>query len=183
MKRRITLFLALLMASAFTSCSTRIYSISSGYQPVLNNSVETNKTKGEVITQVLAFLTENGSSIGLVDRESGIITTNEESFLGKDTQIKNGTLIDADAYVVSGVPPKSLGNTNMMGDRIDPYEISGYWSVRISEEGSITKVNIIASNLKCKYRKVVLGMASSTYVDVSVESTGVFENKLINYIK
>ena len=183
MKTKITLFLAIFIASAFTSCSTRIYTIDSGYQPILNNSVETTKTKDEVFAKVLTFLTENGSSIGLVDRESGIITTNEESFLGKDTQVKHGILIDKEAFVVSGVPPKNLGNTNMMGDRIDPYEITGYWSIRISEEGSVTRVNVIASNLKCRYRKVILGMASSTYVDVTVKSTGVFEDKLINYIK
>ncbi len=44
-------------------------------------------------------------------------------------------------------PPKSLGNTNLVGDRIDPYEITGSWSVRISEEGSNTVVNVTASNL------------------------------------
>ncbi len=183
MKKQITILLALSFLCAFTSCSTRLYEINSNYQPVSNNYLETPQTKAEVITNVLAFLIENGCSIGLVDRESGIITTNEESFLGKDTQVKNGLLIEPEAYIVSGVPPKSLANTNMVGDRIDPYEITGYWSIRIVEESALTKVYITASNLKCEYRKVVLGMASSTFVDVPVKSTGVFEGKLIDYVK
>ncbi len=182
MKTKIITLIAIVIS--LTSCSTRLYPINEKYKPTDNGVFVTNMPQKEVISKLVAFLTENGNSIALIDRESGIITTTEISFLGKDTQVdKSGNLVDCDAYVVSGVPQKSLANTNMFGDRIDPYEITGFWSIHLTTQGSETEVSIKATNLKCKYRKVLVGMASNTYVDVPVKSTGVFETKMIDFLR
>ncbi len=67
--------------------------------------ITTTKSVDEVWSKVIDLFAIKGLSIKIIDKLSGLLTSDPFSFLGKNTiETETGTLINTSAWVVSTIP-------------------------------------------------------------------------------
>jgi hypothetical protein len=142
-------------------------------------TIETNKSFEQIWSDVIDFMTSKGTSIKIIDKASGIIVTDEYSFIGSFTyEDKSGNLRNPNAYVVLS---KLIG---AFGHLINPDYATCNFNVRVKQLPNGTSVTINLVNLKAA---VVLGRdmygRGSHWKYYSVRSTKVFEKELAEKLK
>lgn len=142
-------------------------------QPLLKGTYQTsayidssNKSFEEVWEKVIDVIAENGISIKVIDKTSGIITTETHSFITSFTLEKNGAPKNPDAWIV--VRDEGMGNIETL---------TGNFNIRVKVQEGNTIISIKINNIKAN--KYMFG----TSVPFPAQSTGVFEKLIIESVK
>ncbi len=142
-------------------------------------TIETKKSFEEVWTNAIDYVTGKGTAIKTIDKASGIIVTDEYSFINSYTfEDKSGNLKDPDAYVVLNTIRGGFGNI------IKPSYVTGNFNIRVKQlpNGSTITVNLV--NLK---GAVLSGTniygGGGRWVYYKIKSTNVFEKELAEKLK
>ena len=146
---------------------------------IINNaphsySFTSDKSFDEVWSNVIDFISLKGVSIKNIDKESGLIVTDEYSLTGSYTyEDKNGSLKNPNAYVVLQKRKGGFGNT------IKPDFIHGNYNIRVKPEKNGTSITINLVNLIAgvTVNKNIYG-GGGNMVYYVVKSTNVFEKEL-----
>lgn len=164
------LLITLLLVGCFT---TKTIPLKNQYQTTPFQSTSTNN-KDVVWDKLIDLFAQNGLSIKIIDRSSGLIVSDRSS-LTWTHEDKNGKLIKPNAFVVLA---KQIDvNKNV----VKPGGVSGEWNVRIKDNGSSgTIINVNLVNLK----ETVSGYKIAPYdKDIRGVSTGNFEKIIFDNIK
>lgn len=134
-------------------------------------TITTTKSVDEVWSKVIDLFATKGLAIKIIDKSSGLITSEKYSFLGTNTtETENGTLTNPSAWVVCTVP------------KLD--KLAGAWNVRVKSDGAgKTIININITNLEAQiiFPKSVYGYEKTMNYDV--KSTGNFERLISDLVK
>jgi len=185
MKRLCAFFLLTLYLS---SCATKIIPIKGSYpsQPII---VTSDKSVSEVWDRLIDLFAQNGLSIKLIDKSSGLIIS-DNSAITATWEKKDMTLYHPDAYIVTskyfnGKAYAEVGITQLASNKADlknPSVCRGEWNVRIKPAGSGSSINVNLVNVK--YQAVNLSLRGTEWVNLTnFRSTGNFEKKIADMIK
>lgn len=129
---------------------------------------ETSKSVDEVWTNIIDFFASNGISIKIIDKESGLIISEGNSFKDRYTYEKaDGSLFDKSAYIV-------LNKISYGGEQQKPQIVTGEWNIRIKPLNGRTSVAINLVNIEAS--------AEQNFVFTG-KSTGEFEKFIFEQIK
>lgn len=149
-----------------------------GTYPGSHFSTETDLGYEEVWNKVIDYFAMNGIPISVIDKNSGLIVSSNVDFVNTCTREVDGKPLDADAYVV--IPTVRGGFGNILTPNSSSWDILGQWNVRIKDNNGKTSVSINMVKLDCIHRTRSL-YGGSTEEKIPVKSTGVFENRLLQY--
>lgn len=155
-----------------TSCFTiKTIPLKGTYQetPII---IMSDNNKDVVWDKLIDFFAQKGLSIKIIDRSSGLITS-EETQLTWTHEDKKGKVKWPQAWVA--IPMK-----NMSGTIINPESVSGEWNVRIkatADNRTSINVNIVNIRRGDRYDK------SISYTISAGRSTGIFEQIIASAIK
>ncbi|MBA4848754.1 hypothetical protein [Emticicia sp. BO119] len=142
-------------------------------QPLLKGNYQTtayidssSKTFDEVWSKVVDVLSENGISIKIIDKTSGIITSENHSFINVFTLEKDGAPKDPNAWIV--VRDEGMGRIQT---------VSGNFNIRIKTVNDKTVISIKLNNIEA------LKFGGGMRVPFPAQSTGVFEKKIAELVK
>lgn len=138
--------------------------------------ITTATPKDLVWDKLIDLFAQNGLSIKIIDRSSGLITS-EAARLSWSNETKNGELVNKDAIVA--VPQKIFNGKTVKYD-----VITGEWNVRIKagiKDSTIINVNIV--NIKETYYSIDNKSFPIITNLPTARSTGVFERTIVNAIK
>lgn len=175
MKNIITL---LIISLTLTSCgSIKAIPIKGTYleKPFI---VYTDKTIDEVWSKVIDIFATKGITIKIIDKASGLIVTEDYSFLKSYTfETVTGKPANPNAMVVCS------RIVNGLGDHMIPEKITGSWNVRVKSENGKTVININITNLVASryFPPSQYTVKQTLYLDV--KSTGKFEEQIAEMIK
>jgi hypothetical protein len=143
----------------------------------------TTWSKDQVWDKVVDFFAQNGLSIKIIDKSSGLITSDHTKLIAS-FEDKKGLLMKKDAWIVL---PKEINPRTTKPYPIE--EVYGEWNIRIKEvpqKGTIINVNLV-NITTTRYTAVGTGF-SSTSIPKQVpvydyKLTGNFEKRIIDLIK
>jgi hypothetical protein len=128
--------------------------------------------------KVVEYLVEKGIAIKVIDKSSGLLTTESTSFLNSFTwENKDGSLMNPGAYVVCN---KVRGPLQMTSS-LKPTVLNGQWVFLFKQEGEKSYLVIRLANTQGKVAEVQVGndTESSGYsYNLEVKSTGQFEESI-----
>lgn len=163
-----------------TSCGTS-YKIIGAYSDG-NEFGETSLSYEEVWSKIIDYFAVSGIPITNIDKTSGIIISNNVSFENYYTrEDKKGNLVNPNAFVVIPTIKGGFGNILEPNAKLTgEWEMYGDWNVRIKSNGKGgTIINVNLLNLRCFYGGS--GMLGKT--KIPIKSTGIFEKKMLDYLK
>lgn len=181
MKKMVFVFIILFQT---VGCVPKIYPLKGIYPDKPFEGISSSP-KEKVWDRVIDFFSQNGLSIRIIDKSSGLIisgatvlsATNEDNF---------GMLLNKKASVVYN-QIYDPGTRKIM----KPTSVAGEWNVRIKDsEGGKTIINVNLVNVVC-----YVGTTSGVVVNMSqsgnamnnskftAKSTGVFEKNIFDIIK
>jgi hypothetical protein len=134
-------------------------------------------SKDQSWKNLIDYLTEKGIAIKLIDKASGIITTEPTSLLNAFTwENKDGSLTNPDAFVVCSKVRAPL----QIASSLKPTELRGQWVFLFKEEGEKNYLLIRFTNGYGKVLETTSGdSGSSAYTyNLDVKSTGLFEKQV-----
>lgn len=131
-------------------------------------TITTTKSVEEVWSKIIDLFATKGLSIKVIDKSSGLLTSEPFSFLGMNTvETENGTLANPSAWVVC------IYN--------NPLKIEGAWNIRIKPDGTgKTIININITNLLASTTLPKEAGGRTLFYDV--KSTGNFEKIIASFI-
>ena len=139
--------------------------------------VESDKSKDQVWQNIIDFFGQKGIGIKIIDRSSGLITTDayRMPFTYEDSK---GNLVDKGAYlVISKIV--SHGFNGATSTTLEPYYVTAEWNIIIKEENGKTLININIVNPK--YSDI--SRTNEPFSTGGCLSTGVFEKTIADIIK
>lgn len=139
----------------------------------------TEKSRDKVWDNIIDFFATNGISIRIIDRSSGLITSDKTALTWTYEDAK-GNLENPAAWVV--IPKQIDPGTNKP---VNLSTIAGDWNIRIKEtEDKKTLINVNLVNIQGQSAVYSLLSTVPTIVQVSGgKSTGVFEKLITDIIK
>lgn len=171
-----TILLLLLITGLF-SCSPVVTPFKGNYGETFN--ITSDKSVDEVWSNIIDIFAQKGVSIGVIDKNSGLITSGQTSFLSSYTfEDDNGNLKDNNAFVV-------VKKLSMAGQQIKPSIILGSWNVRLkktADNKTNINVNLIVDNVQGQYRNMD-GRYVGEYYPLEAKSTHVFEKFIAEQIR
>ena len=182
-----TLFVITIAILTF-SCTPKIYPVQNHYAD-LPYTVRTENTFDNVWDKLVDLFAQNGLSIKLIDRSSGLIVS-DNSPITTTWEDKHGDLVHPDADIV--VPKMKqndwqvfipfFGGYYKKSELKNPSVVRGEWNVRIKKdgEGAIINVNLVNVTYEDwdRVRKVSMIRNLSDF-----KSTGNFEREIAEFIK
>lgn len=174
---------------SFISCSMKIIPVKGNYpQPPIQ--ITTQKTFDDVWDKLVDLFAQNGFSIKIIDRSSGLLIAGSTN-MPATYEDKNFKLVDPNAFIVVpkyydqgtqkyypvtkvGAGPYATKEYLEMTDRV-----SAEWNVRIkkSDSGTLINVNLVNLSYTIVYDKTPQMKPLTEY-----KSTGVFEKLIIDLI-
>lgn len=138
----------------------------------------TDKSFETVWSNIIDLFAQKGLSIKVIDKSSGLITSEKTSLLSNYSFEKdNGLLENPDAWVV-------INRSTYAGTTLPPQVLSGEWNVRIkSIENNKTSININLTNINGSYRSAGGQYAAAMNVEYTGKSTGKFEQIILKLIQ
>lgn len=152
---------ALVLCMFLSSCATPMLL---GEYPSNAYTITTNKSINDVWDNVVDWFFSTQTPIALIDKDSGIITSGKISLRSFATDERNKAPRDKNQYVVI---PEDWTPEGLI--------INGKVTGRVKREGEKTKVSVFLGDLECI---PMIGTVRS----VEIKSTGVFENKWLEYV-
>jgi L-arabinose isomerase len=127
--------------------------------------------------------TTKGLAIKTIDKNSGVITTDNTSFINSYTyETKDGNLANPYAMVVCN----KVRGLLTLSSLIKPDVITGQWAIRVKEDGNRTIVDTKLANVVGKVviqnPPVNVQTVAETH-NLIVKSTGVFEKTIEDVLK
>lgn len=173
MKKIIIPLVLLLIAG----CTTVIVPLKGTYE---KPAFVSSKNVDQVWSNIIDMFANHGISIKLIDKASGLIVSEETSFLDSFTfEDPNGNLRDNTAIVVL--------NTIKYGEvQQVPQFVTGSWNIRIkpnAEDPNKTDVNVNLLNIKAEFHYYGGSYVPPRHYIFEGKSTGVFEKKIFEMIK
>lgn len=182
----------LLSVIVLTSCSTKLIPFKNTY-PTTPIIVQTTSSFDQVWDKLIDVFAQNGLSIKLIDRSSGLILSGK-AVIPASYEYTNGNLVEPNAFIsiitykANGrIAPFYLATIGPYAsdDQIKNIKVYGEWNVRVKklETGgcsinvNLTSVTYDSYNSSLKYN-VEKSMDKAQY-----RSTGVFENLISEKIK
>lgn len=184
MKRFIAWMTVLMVMS---SCTSKIYPVKNSYA-TLPFLVKSDKSFDQVWDKLIDLFAQNGLSIKLIDRSSGLIISDYSAILAT-WEDKDNDLVHDNAYVV--IPKyknKNLqayvpivGTYYKKSDLKKPVILRGEWNVRVKKDADGSSINVNLVNVFHFYTDSK-GIAHKESMDEYV-STGNFEKAISTIIK
>lgn len=177
MKNIILLFA---ITTILCQCSPKIVPIKNTYQDKPFTGVSDNN-KDTVWDKIVDFFAQNGLSIRIIDRSSGLIVSNITALTWTHENAKGG-LIDPAAWVV-------LNKVYYQGSTkyVLPVSVTGEWNIRIkSIADNKTNINVNLVNLKYNSPtdQPTVVIKDKKYIPLfQTKSTGKFEEKIFDIVK
>ena len=172
-----TMFLLFLVSIVFVGCGPTLQVVKGNYQ---NKPFEiySDKSQDEVWKKIIELFSTNGISIRLIDKSSGLIISEKNSFTSNSTvEDDKGIPKNPSAFVVCDKAHYTI-NT------YEPYLVTGEWNIRIASKNDKTLININLLNIQYRYKtEIFLTQGQDIGVLGSGKSTGVFEKTIADYIK
>ncbi|HTI12517.1 MAG TPA: hypothetical protein VL832_28285 [Puia sp.] len=173
-----------LFASLFMlSCSVQFVAPKGNY-PKPPIAYHSNKPVDKVWDNLIDVFAQNGLSIKIIDKSSGLIVSERKS-LSFTVEDKKGKIKNPSAFVI--MPRITYEGFD---DAILPYHVYGEWNVRIKAEGQGTLININLLNFNADYGDPK--SENSLYYQklrrkyqgsLDGQTTGIFENIIATSIK
>jgi hypothetical protein len=155
------LLASLIILFFLSGCDNRLVPLRGNY-PDRSYEISIASTKEQVWNKAIEILLSRGYAIKFSDKNSGVITTDNISFLNAYTwETKDGDLINPNAFVVC----TRFRGAFTFAPSIDPHILTGQWAILIKQENDQVVLNISLANAVGKIE---------TY-NLTVKSTGVFE--------
>jgi len=175
MKNRLMILTVLLSAFLLlSSCAAK--QLSRNYQQV--HKTYSSKSKDEVWKKIIEFMAINGVSPQVLDKESGLIVSQDMDFVSNYTfEDGDGGLENPKAWIV--VEDYSYDSMLL------PYQlesITGIWNIRVAEEAGKTLINVNLVRLTGNWYGTA-GANRNQRVRVNAQSLGNFEKMIMNYVQ
>lgn len=166
----------------FAGCNNKVIPLKGVYQDK-PFEFTASAPKEDIWNKLIDVFTAKGLAIKTIDKNSGIITTDNTSFLNSYTyENKDGSLATPDAMVVCS----KVRGTLTLSSSIKPDVITGQWAVRVKEDGNKTIVDTKLANAVGKViiqNPLVNGQTVAETHDLIVKSTGIFEKTIEEALK
>lgn len=177
------IFTLLLLATILLPSCGSYKPIFMGTYPQSMRTEETSKSVDEVWSKVIDFFASEGIAINIIDKSSGLITSERTPFTEMTTEEDGkGNLINPNAYIVAVPLAGGFGNKLPLDN--GRYNITASWNVRVKNIDGKTSITVNVVNLTGSYQNPTSKFSSSgTIVPVQVKSTGVFEESILNLLK
>jgi len=159
----------------FPSCTLKFSNLKGTYldKPY---EIQTDKDYEATWSNIIDLFAQNGLSIKLLDKSSGLIISEKTSFIKHYTyENKKGQLIHADAWIVLAKPKTS--------NPMSPTDITGIWNIRIKKSGTGTLININLTNIDAYAKIRPTAYIASSEIKYPARSTGIFEQQIADLIK
>lgn len=155
------------------SCAPKIVPIKGNY-PDKPFEVISDNNKDIVWDKTIDFFAQNGLSIKIIDRSSGLIIS-DKTQLKYSRENKKGELLAKDAWVVLDAS-YDPGNRKLVPLK----DVTGEWNIRLKDAGSgKTNINVNLVNIIA-----YAGIGKDLYVQpLNAKSTGNFEKLIAEKIK
>jgi len=139
--------------------------------------ISSPKTFDEVWGKTIDMFAQNGISIKLIDKSSGLLVSDISS-LTWSFENDEGKLSKPEAYVVI----EKIIDPGPMRP-MKPNRVTGDWNIRIKSDSSgSTRININLVNIKAEMILPSHNGVSETW-EIQARSTGNFEKSIAEYIK
>ena len=167
---------------ALTSCNNKVVPLQGAYQDKPYQIV-TTASKDQVWNKLIDLFTAKGLAIKTIDKNDGIITTDNTSFLNSYTWERKGSVLaNSDALVVCS----RVRGLFTVSSSLKPTALTGQWAVRVTQEGDKTIVDTRLANATGKVEIENTGLygypVKETH-DLIVKSTGLFEKAIETALK
>lgn len=180
--------LLLAFLPSLVSCfSAKIIPVQGSY-PATPMTFSSEKSTDQVWDKLIDLFAQNGLSIKLIDKSSGLIIS-DNSAITATWEGKGGVLYHPDANIV--VPKYLNSNLQMQVGITYPYPdrkiikkadiVHGEWNVRIkkAETGTLINVNLV----NVQYETPTLKGGTQLKTLTTYKSTGRFEKMIADFIK
>jgi hypothetical protein len=152
-----------------SGCDNKLIPLRGNY-PVIPYEISTTSTREQAWNKTIEILLSKGYAIKFSDKNSGVITTDNISFLNAYTwESKEGDLINPNAFVVCS----RFRAPFTIAPSLEPYTLTGQWAILIKDENNHVVLNISLANAAGKIEAY----------DLVVKSTGVFEKSVEEGLK
>lgn len=174
MKRLLLLFFGLIIIAG---CSVQNVPLKGQY-PDKPFEITTNKSMDIVWSNIIDLFAQKGLSIKVIDKSSGLITSEKTSFLNNYSyESSSGTPENPNAWIV--ISKQSYGGTVL-----NPQKLSGEWNVRIKSSGdNQTRININVTNIEGTYYAAQTQYTPVMNLTYDGRTTGKFEQMIAEYVK
>jgi hypothetical protein len=136
--------------------------------------IETSKSIDDIWSNIIDLFATQGLSIRIIDKSSGLITSDKTSFLlFYSYEDKYGKLYKPDAFIVLN------GIKNFLGEYLNPQIVEGEWNVRVKRVENKTIINVNLINIFAKYTSP---SDPKTSYNLEAKSTGKFEQKIADIV-
>lgn len=157
------------------SCGYKVIPLKNSY--FSGNFIDSvQATKEEVWDKAVDLFAQQGLSIHIIDKESGLITSNAGN-IPWSFEKQNGILVDTNAFVVI---PRIVPKGGDFKQAVNRYSyLTAEWNIRIKSRGAWTIVNINLVNVNGHE----LGRTVRLTPLVEYRSTEVFERLIFNHLQ
>lgn len=174
MKNAILAFIGMSLISACTVESSAL----KGQYSETPYEIITEKPLDTVWSNIIDLFAQKGLAIKVIDKSSGLITSEKTSFLNSYTyENASGGLENPNASVV--ITRQTYG-----GSTIAPQSLTGEWNVRIKPKGeNTTSININITNIQGSFYSAGGQYSPAMNLTYEGKSTGKFESVIAGSIK
>lgn len=161
----------------FNGCAPVSIPLKGNYGAVY--TINSERDFDKVWSSIIDIFAQNGISIGVIDKSSGLITSGQTSLLSSYTfEDDNGNLKNNNAWIV-------VQKLNLAGQEIRPTILLCSWNVRIKKTDNnktLINVNLTLDNVQGQGRNGY-GQSMGQYYPMEAKSTRVFEKIIAEQIK
>lgn len=167
---------SLFLILSLVCCSPKIIPLKGSYPstPIIEYS---DNSVDKVWDKIIDFFAQNGLSIKIIDRSSGLIISESSELTWtfedkKGNQIKPGRWVAIPMVIAPGADKAT-----------SPYKVLGEWNVRIKSAGDKTSINVNLVNIRARFATYSMADRDPVYTRVDGRSTGVFEKQMFEIFK
>lgn len=172
--------------SLLIACSAKIIPVRGDYAS-LPVTFKSDKSVDAVWDRLVDLFAQNGLSIKLIDRSSGLIVSDNSTLIAT-WEDKDGKPLHENAHIVvpkkynasSGMQVGITKYTSLKSELKKPDVVKGEWNVRIKQDGSGSIVNVNLVNVT--YEDNNIGSSHTIAPDL-FRSTGKFEQGIAELIR
>lgn len=139
--------------------------------------IESSKSFEETWSKLIDLFAQKGLSIKIIDKSSGLITSEKTSFLSSYTyeneQIKPN---NPNAFII-------LAKVSYGGRVYAPTTLTGEWNVRIKQAEGKTIINVNLVNIIALFEAPSSKYSRGETVEMHAKSTGVFERLIAEQLR
>ena len=164
------------------SCNNKVVPLQKTY-PDKSYEFSVSSPKDQVWTKLIDLLNTKGLAIKTIDKNSGVITTDNTSFINAYTwENKDGNLINPNALVICS----KVRGPFTFATSLKPNSLTGQWTFLTQQKSDKTNVKISLANAAGEVvieNSRIYGSVTKETHNLIVKSTGVFEKEVEDALK